>query len=105
MTDTLAKRKAAVIECLVNNRTNSRMFDNCFENGDGDLVVEHILKYVDGYSQADYDGDDLAKYKSAKRRKMTHQTLMERGYHFYTQREHKNELQLAWLPWHDRRFA
>jgi hypothetical protein len=50
---TLAKRKAYAAHCLENGRTNTRGFDNCFEEGDGALVVSYLMKRALSCGNAD----------------------------------------------------
>jgi hypothetical protein len=87
MTNTLAKRKAYAINCLIRggSATTTRAFDNCFENYDGDKVVQHILNYVDGFKPEDLNSYDRVTYKSAKNRQAARQTLIDKGFEFYKQ--------------------
>ena len=49
----LAKRKSYAADCLINGRSGTRAYDNCFENGDGDEVVKHLMKRALSANDAD----------------------------------------------------
>ena len=40
----LSYRKQFALKAIIENRTSTRNFDNCFEMGDGDEVVKFIIK-------------------------------------------------------------
>lgn len=44
ITGGLGYRKQFALKAILENRTNSRNFDNCFEMGDGDEVLKFIMQ-------------------------------------------------------------
>ena len=76
ITGNTSYRKSYATQCLISGSTNSRAFDNCFEMGDGDEVVFHIMKralsltseMVDNYhSPTGFIAWDSKEYKERKK--------------------------------------
>jgi hypothetical protein len=68
----LPYRKQYAMKCLESGRIHTRGFDNCFENGDGDEVVKHIMKFCLAYPSK-------SEMQARKKDKII-KTLQEKGF-------------------------